>query len=146
MTDRQLPTALAEIRDDFLAVTPSERLQLLLEFSRDLPVLPERYAEHPDLLERVVECQSPVYIFTEVDAQRRVHLHATAPEQAPTTRGFASVLAHGLDGLTVEETLDVPDDYPLDLGLTDAVSPLRMRGMVAMLARVKRRLRAEPVA
>lgn len=146
MTDRQLPTALAEIRDDFLAVTPSERLQLLLEFSRDLPVLPERYAEHPDLLERVVECQSPVYIFTEVDAQRRVHLHATAPEQAPTTRGFASVLAHGLDGLTVEETLDVPDDYPLDLGLTDAVSPLRMRGMVAMLARVKRRLRAEPAA
>ena len=144
MTDRALPTALAEIRDDFLAVTPSERLQLLLEFSRDLPALPERYAEHPDLLERVVECQSPVYIFTDVDADGRVHMHATAPEQAPTTRGFASVLAQGLDGLTVEEALAVPDDYPLELGLTDAVSPLRMRGMVAMLGRVKRRLRAEP--
>ena len=141
-----LPTALAEIREEFLAVTVPERLQLLLEFSKELPGLPGRYADHPDLMERVVECQSPVYIFTEVDGDGLVHIHATAPEQAPTTRGFASVLAQGLDGLTVDEALAVPDDYPLDLGLTEAVSPLRMRGMVAMLGRVKRRLRAENAA
>lgn len=147
MTDpTPLPEALAEIREEFLAVTQPERLQLLLEFSRELPALPERYADHPDLLERVEECQSPVFIFTEVDDAGLVHLHATAPEQAPTTRGFASILAQGIDGLTVEQTLAVPDDYPLDLGLTEAVSPLRIRGMVALLGRVKRQLRESQAA
>ncbi len=58
MTEQQLPEALAQIRDDFLALEQRERLQLLLEFSNALPELPERYADHPDLLERVEECQS----------------------------------------------------------------------------------------
>lgn len=141
-----LPGPLAAIREDFLGVTPQERVQLLLEFSRELPALPERYAGHPELLERVIECQSPVYIFAELDDDRRVHVHATAPEQSPTTRGFASVLAQGLDGLTLEEALAVPDDYPLDLGLTEAISPLRMRGMVGMLGRIKRQLREKSAA
>jgi cysteine desulfuration protein SufE len=135
-----LPAALTETREDFLALDVRDRLQLLLEFSNDLPELPARYAEHPDLLERVVECQSPVYIFVEV-ADGGVHMHATAPAESPTTRGFASILAQGLDGLTVDEVFAIPDDYPQSLGLAEAVSPLRVRGMTAMLARVKRQLR-----
>jgi len=68
-------------------------------------------------------------------------MHATAPREAPTTRGFASILAQGLDGMTVDEVLAVPDDYPQTIGLNDAVSPLRIRGMTAMLGRAKRQLR-----
>jgi len=135
-----LPAQLAEIRDDFLALGVRDRLQLLLEFSQELPELPERYRDHPDLFERVEECQSPVYIFSETDASGAVHLHATAPVEAPTTRGFASILAQGLDGLSVEDVLAVPGDYPQSLGLTEAVSPLRIRGMTAMLARIKAQL------
>jgi cysteine desulfuration protein SufE len=134
-----LPEQLAEIRDDFLALEVKERLQLLLEFSQELPELPGRYGEHPDLLERVEECQSPVFIFVEVgDA---VQLFATAPREAPTTRGFASILVQGLSGLSPEELLSVPDDFPSSLGLTEAVSPLRIRGMTGMLGRIKRQVR-----
>ena len=141
MTDATLPDALVEIREEFLALDVRNRLQLLLEFSNELPELPARYADHPDLLERVVECQSPVFLFVEV-TDGRVHLHATAPREAPTTRGFASILAQGLDGLTVEQVLDdVPDDYPQTIGLTEAVSPLRIRGMTALLGRAKRQIR-----
>ena len=136
----ELPESFADIRDDFLALDEPERLQLLLEFANDLPELPEHYREHPDLLERVEECQSPVYIFTEVD-DGRVRLHATAPREAPTTRGFASILAHGVDGLSVAQVLDLPADFPSTLGLSNAVSPLRLRGMSGMLARIKRQLR-----
>lgn len=141
MTDYVLPPSLAEIQQDFLALEVKDRLLLLLEFSNDLPALPERYNDHPDLLERVEECQSPVFIFTEIDDEDRVHFHASAPKEAPTTRGFASILAHGLDSLTVDELLEVPDDYPQSLGLTEAVSPLRIRGMTAMLGRAKRQIR-----
>jgi cysteine desulfuration protein SufE len=135
-----LPAALAETREDFLALGVKDRLTLLLDFSNELPELPERYRDHPDLLERVEECQSPVYIFVEVDGAGLVHMHATAPAEAPTTRGFASILAQGLDGLTPDEVLAVPADYPQTLGLGEAVSPLRVRGMSGMLARAKRQL------
>ena len=145
MADR-LPAALEEIKTDFRALEIRDRLQLLLEFSNELPALPEQYAEHPDLLERVEECQSPVFIFVDIDDSDVVHLYATAPKEAPTTRGFASILVQGLAGLTVEEVLAVPDDYPSDLGLTEAVSPLRIRGVTALLGRTKRQIREKIAA
>ena len=150
MSDPSLPSALASIRDDFLALEQNERLLLLLEFANELPELPAAYADHPDLLERVEECQSPVFIFVDVEPADSVagivHLHATAPKEAPTTRGFASILVQGLAGLTAEQVLDVPDDYPLTLGLTEAVSPLRIRGMSALLGRTKRQVREKTAA
>ncbi len=142
----ELPAQLAEIRTDFRELGVKDRLQLLLEFSNELPELPEQYLSHPDLLERVEECQSPVFIFVEVDENQIVHLYATAPKEAPTTRGFASILVQGLAGLTVEQVLAVPDDYPSDLGLTEAVSPLRIRGMTALLGRTKRQIREKTAA
>lgn len=136
-----LPAQLAEIQEDFLALEQKDRLLLLLEFANDLPELPQKFQDHPDLLERVVECQSPVFIFVDVDANSAFHLHATAPRESPTTRGFASILAHGLEGLSTDQVLAVPDDYPQSIGLSEAVSPLRLRGMSAMLGRAKRQLR-----
>lgn len=143
MSEAALPATLAEIRDDFLAVEPKDRLLLLLEFSEELPELPERYREHPDLLERVEECQAPVFIFAEVTPEGGFALCATAPEEAPTTRGFASILVQGLSPLSPAEVLAVPNDFPFMIGLTEAVSPLRMRGMVGMLSRIKRLVREQ---
>lgn len=152
MTTNTMPAALAEIVDDFQAVDERERLQLLLEFSQALPELPERYRDHPEMLEQVVECQSPLFITIETapapegapaSAGPVVRLYFSAPPEAPTTRGFASVLHEGLDGLTAAEILAVPDDMPEELGLTRLVSPLRMRGMSAMLGRIKRKVRGE---
>jgi len=146
MTDQYLPDSLVEIRDDFLALGVRDRLVMLLEFANELPELPERYRDHPDLFERVEECQSPVYLFVEVDDENIVHLYATAPKEAPTTRGFASILTQGLAGLTVEQVLAVPEDYPLTIGLTEAVSPLRIRGMMALLGRTKHQIRRNQAA
>lgn len=126
--------------EDFNSIGIKDRLNLLLEFSENLPALPPRYADHTDLLERVEECQSPIFLFVEVK-DGLVRLFFTAPEEAPTTRGFASILHAAMDGLTVEQTLAVDDDFPSKIGLTEAVSPLRIRGMRGMLARIKRQVR-----
>lgn len=144
MSEQQIPTQLAEIRDEFLDLELRDRLQLLLEFANELPELPERYRDHPDLFERVEECQSPVFIFIEVE-NNTVHMYATAPPEAPTTRGFASILAQGLSGLSSTEVLELSDDFPQTLGLAKAVSPLRLRGMTGMLARAKRQIRLKGV-
>jgi cysteine desulfuration protein SufE len=140
-----LPEALAGIVEDFGALGEPDRLQLLLDFSRELPAPPERYAGHRDQMEAVVECQSPLYLAVEV-TDGVVHLFFDAPPEAPTTRGFAGILREGLEGLTVPQLLAVPDDVPHRLGLDGAVSPLRLRGMAGMLARIKRQVRARAAA
>lgn len=145
MTSPDLPQALADIREEFLALTVPDRLQLLLEFANGLPPIPERFADHPELLEPVPECQSPIAFVTEIDDDAegrgaRVHFYASAPPGAPTSRGFAGILAEGLDGLTPQEVAAIPSDYPLTIGLAEAVSPLRLRGMTALLGRAKRQI------
>ena len=134
---------LQEIVDDFRDVPDKDRLQLLLEFSQELPALPERYAAHRDLMEPVPECQTPLFLAVEVDPDEVVHLFFDAPAEAPTTRGFAAILHAGLDGLGVQEVLDTPAEFSHRLGLSDLVSPLRLRGMAAMLARIKRQVREQ---
>lgn len=141
MTTPELPVGLAEIRDEFLELAESERLQLLLEFSDELPDVPERLADRPELFERVAECQSPVFIIVEVEEDNTVRMHAKAPAEAPTTRGFASILVQGISGLSDEAVLAIPDDFPQTIGLTRAVSPLRLSGMTGMLMRTKRHVR-----
>jgi cysteine desulfuration protein SufE len=147
-TATPLPPALEEIAEDFSSASAPEKLQLLLEFSDELPELPERYAGHDELLERVDECQSPLFLVVEVsdDEGQSVHLFFHAPAESPTTRGFAGILHEGLDGLPAAEVLAVPDDAPYRFGLGEAVSPLRLRGMVAMLSRIKRQVRLRTAA
>jgi cysteine desulfuration protein SufE len=126
---------------DFEILRDSERLDLLLEFSEALPELPARYADHPELLERVEECQSPIFLFVEIDEQGLVRLFFSAPPESPTTRGFASLLFSVIDGLPVAEALDFDLDFPFKLSLSTAVSALRLRGMLGILSRIKRQLR-----
>ena len=141
MTTTALHPRLQEIVDEFHDVPDKDRLQLLLEFSQDLPDLPERYAENRDRMEPVPECQTPLFLAVEVEPDETVHLYFDAPAEAPTTRGFAAILHAGLDGLDADEVLATPPEFSGELGLSELVSPLRLRGMAAMLGRIKRQVR-----
>lgn len=135
----RLDSQVDELAADFAALSIQDRLNLLLEFSESLPEVPQALKEHPDLLERVVECQSPVFLLVEVQ-DSVVTIHFTVPREAPTTRGFASILHSLLNGKSVEEVLGASDSIPDSLSLSDAVSPLRLRGMRGMLHRIKRQV------
>jgi cysteine desulfuration protein SufE len=140
-----LPPGLAEIVAEFAEVTEPQRLELLLEFSRDLPALPAHLLARHAAMEPVPECQAALFLLVEVDAPgdagSAVHLFFDAPAQAPTTRGFAAVLHAGLDGIAVRDLLAVPDNVPHFLGISTAVSPRRLNGMAAMVYRIKRQVR-----
>lgn len=134
-----LPAPLAEVVSDFAEVQGQDKLRLLLEFANELPALPSHLAE--SAMEPVPECQSPLFLHVDASDPNRVRLHFSAPAEAPTTRGFASILAAGLDEQPAADILAVPEDFYTELGLAALISPLRLRGMSAMLARIKRRLR-----
>jgi cysteine desulfuration protein SufE len=133
-----MPPALQEIVEEFADAPRELRLAMLLDFSNGLPPLPERYGE-AGLLERVHECQTPFFVAAEVD-DGRVHVFFDAPPEAPTTRGYAGVLKAGLDGATVDEVLETPSDFFTGMGLAELISPLRLRGMGAILAHIKRQI------
>jgi cysteine desulfuration protein SufE len=129
---------LQQIVDEFGEAPKAFRLTILLDFANNLPPLPEGIDR--DAFEQVHECQTPFFVATEVGDDGRVALHFDAPPEAPTTRGYAGVLAAGLSGGTVDEVLDTPADFFVKMGLGELISPLRLRGMGAILARVKRQL------
>lgn len=134
-----IPAALAEVVSDFKDVEGQDKLALLLEFADELPPLPAELEEAA--MEPVPECQSPLFLHVDAADREHVRLFFSAPAEAPTTRGFAAILATGLDRQSAETILAVPDDFYTDLGLAKLISPLRLRGMSAMLSRIKNRLK-----
>lgn len=142
----QLPERLQEIVDQFAGGSKRLRTQGLLQYGDRLPELPDRLREDGDRLEQVHECQTPFFLHTEVEANGTVRLFFDAPPEAPTVRGYAGILHAGLDGCTAEEILAVPDEFYRDMGLEEVVSSLRLRGMGAIVARLKRQVRERAAA
>lgn len=125
---------------DMFASAPKEvRLQALLDYSRRLPDLPIRFTEHPELLEKVPECQTPFALVVEGE-DGAVRLYFQVPAESPTVRGFAGILHDALDGAPPSEILAVPDDFYQRMGLQEVISGQRLRGMGAILYRLKRRV------
>jgi cysteine desulfuration protein SufE len=127
-----------------MAASPKDfKIEALLDYSRRIPALPD----HVDRgsLEQVHECQTPFFLLTEIDHDGAVHMFFEAPPEAPTVRGFAGLLFDGLEGETADTILDVPDDFIYAMGLEEVVTPQRLNGMRAILARIKRQLTATTV-
>ena len=122
----------------FKAADRQTRLETLLDYSKKLAPLPERYeAEKQQGHNRVHECQTPVYLWVELD-QGRVHIHADVPRESPTVRGFISLLARTLDNQTPEAVAQLPDDLLDQLGLSETLGMTRTQGLTAILNRIKR--------
>ena len=122
----------------FKAADRQTRLETLLDYSKKLPPLPDRYeAEKQQGHNRVHECQTPVYLWVEVD-EGKVHIHADVPRESPTVRGFISLLARTLDNQTPEAVAQLPDDLLDQLGLSETLGMTRTQGLTAILNRIKR--------
>src|ERR1700676_622770 len=100
-------TKLDQIVGEFADLEPRERLELLLEFAEGLPPLPPRYQAEKDRGEhRVHECQTPVFLWVEVN-DGRVQVYADVAPEAPTVKGFVNILVEAFNGATADEALEV---------------------------------------
>jgi cysteine desulfuration protein SufE len=126
----------------FQAADRQTRLETLLDYSKKLAPLPERYQLAKQEGEnRVHECQTPVYLWVDVQ-DGRVHIHADVPRESPTVRGFISLLARALDNETPETVARLPDDLLDQLGLSETLGMTRTQGLTAILSRIKRSVAA----
>ena len=138
-----LPPRLEEIVEEFADLPDDLRLEALLDYSRRVPPLPPELGANRDALEQVHECQTPFFVATEVGEDGTVELFFDAPPEAPTTRGFAGVLYEGLNGASADEVLATPETFYSAMGLERVISPLRLRGIAAILGRLKRQVRVK---
>lgn len=125
----------------FSAADRNTRLETLLDYARKLPDLPERYQAQLALTQPVAECQTPVYLWTEL-VEGKVRLFAEVPRESPTVRGYVSLLLRGLDGATPEEVAAVPADLLERLGLVETLGMMRVQGLTAILRRIKQAVAA----
>ncbi|MGD2061623.1 MAG: SufE family protein [Acidimicrobiia bacterium] len=132
---------LQKIAEMFADAPRQVRLQALLDYSRRLPDLPPRLEDDPDLLVVVPECQTPFALRVERE-NGGVRIYFKVPAEAPTVRGYAGILHDALDGAPPDEILEVPNDFYQYMGLQEAVSGQRLRGMGAILARLKAEVEA----
>ncbi len=139
-----LPSRLQQIVDLFATAPKELRLQVLLDYVNKVPPLPPEL-QTEGALERVHECQTPFFVATRVD-NGSVELFFDAPPEAPTTRSYAGILYEGLNAEPVEKVLAVPDHFYLEMGLGEAITPLRLRGMAAILRTIKRQIRDKTAA
>lgn len=130
-----------EIINQFQSLDYGFRLDLLLDYAEKLPKLPKKYQTARDAgLNRIQECQTPVYLWVDV-AHDKVSLFADVAEQAPTVKGFVSILVRTLSGLSAEEILKIQDDLIFKLGLGQHIGMVRVQGLSSILPRIKREIR-----
>jgi cysteine desulfuration protein SufE len=128
---------LDEIVAEFAELEPRERLELLLDFADGLPALPPEYQNNGEKsANRVHECQTPVYLWVKVQ-DGRVEIYAQVPEETPTVRGFLGILVDAFSGAAPEEVLAVKPHLLTRLGLVEALGMVRMRGLSAIVNRIK---------
>jgi cysteine desulfuration protein SufE len=134
------------LAEQFQMVDMPMRLELLLEYSEQLPPLPDAYRTLRDAgMNMVHECQAPVFLMVEVK-DGRVRLHADVPREAPTARGFTSILLEAFDGATPEEIAAAPVDALHRLGLDKLLGMQRMRGLSAIYQRIKNEVARQAAA
>lgn len=121
----------------FRAASREMRLQLLLAYARKLPELPSELIPARDAgLNRIQECQSPVYLWVATD-QGKLRIHADVPQEAPTVRGFVSFLVSVLDGHPPSAAAGLPATLLEDMGLAEVLGPMRTQGLGGVIRRVR---------
>jgi len=137
MTTTQLPPKLEEIVADFSYCQGQEKLEYLLEYAEKLPSLPAWLNDQQADMDQVHECMTPVFVYAE-NRDGTLHYHFDIPPEAPTVRGFASVLHEGVNGSTPQQVLEIPDQFYLQMGLQHVITGQRLNGIGAMLIHMKR--------
>jgi cysteine desulfuration protein SufE len=132
-----LPVRLQEIIEDFQLSEGREKLELLLQFAERMPPLPDWLAQAHEQMEFVPECMTPVYVQAET-ADHQMTFYFDVPQESPTVRGFAALMAEGLQGASPDQVLNIPADFYLQMGLEGVLTHQRLNGISAILAHMKR--------
>jgi len=136
-TGEHLPDAIGRVLRRFRAMDRADKMQALVQYSRRLEPVPERYADVDRAAFIVPECQTRVDIFPEVH-DGKMHFYADVNvRQSPTVAAVLAIVFAAVNDQPPSVTLAIPHDFvPIlmeGMGLN-----AREVGLNAMITRLKR--------
>lgn len=132
-----VPPSVERILKRFRALSREDKMQALVQYSKQLEPVPERFLALDREQFTVPECQTRVDLFPEmVDGKLHVYAELNC-RQSPTIAAFLAILFSAINDQPPEVALAIPNDFVsqvmADIGLSS-----REVGLNAMLARIKR--------
>lgn len=139
---------LEKIVGEFREADRQGMIELLRDYSEDLPEVPGRILERMDRdSSRVHECETPVFVWVEPE-NGAVRIFADVPgPDFPTVKGLVSILVNAFDGLSPGEIESAPADFISSMGLVELLGMRRIWGISAVYSRIRdevKRIRKEP--
>ncbi len=127
---------LAEINAEFEELDdPTDRMTYLVEIGKTLPPLDDRLRTEAN---RVLGCQSMVWLVASERAGTPPTLTFTADSDAPMVRGLIAILLAVFSGKTPAEILAFPiEDLLARLKLRSFITPMRSNGLYSMIKRIR---------
>ncbi len=137
MADSTLPPTIARTLQRFAALGREEKMQALVQYSKKLEPLPERYAAIDRTNYTIPECQTRVDIFPDV-RDGKMHFYADVNvRQSPTIAAVLAIVFSAVNDQSPQVTLDIPQDFVRTL-MEGVGLHTREVGLNAMINRLKR--------
>lgn len=114
-----------------------DKMQALVQYSKKLEPVPERYVDVDRTAFTVPECQTRVDLFPEVH-DGRMHFYADVnARQSPTVAAVLAIIFSAVNDQPARATLAIPQDFVRNL-MEGMGLHAREFGLNAMVARLKR--------
>jgi cysteine desulfuration protein SufE len=134
---QQLPASIQRVLDYFRKLSREDKMQALVQYSKKLEPLPERFAALDRAPFTVPECQTRVDVFPELRDGKLYFYADLNPRQSPTIAAFLAILFTAVNGQSPATTLSIPQDFVRNV--MDSIGlGAREVGLSAMVERLKR--------
>lgn len=136
-TSPQLPPSIERVLRQFRMMSREEKMAALVQYSKKLEPLPERFARLDRSDFTVPECNTRVDIFPEV-RDGTVHFYADVnARQSPTVAAVLALVFRAVNDQPPATTLAIPNDFVRQLMESIGLGT-REVGLNAMVERLKR--------
>jgi cysteine desulfuration protein SufE len=141
----QTPPSIQRVLDYFRKLSREDKMQALVQYSKKLEPLPDRFKALDRAPFTVPECQTRVDVFPEVH-DGKLHFYADLnPRQSPTIAAFLAILFTAVNEQPPQTTLAIPPDFVRNVMESIGLGA-REVGLNAMVERLKRYAREAETA
>ena len=133
----QTPPSIQRVLDYFRKLSREDKMQALVQYSKKLEPLPERFQALDRAPFTVPECQTRVDVFPEVRDGKLWFYADLNPRQSPTIAAFLAILFSAVNGQPPQTTLAIPSDFVRNVMESIGLGA-REVGLNAMVERLKR--------
>lgn len=135
-----IPPSVDRVLRLFRSMEREEKMQALVQYSKKLEPLPERFRDLDRAGFTVPECQTRVDIIPEVVDGKMYFYADLNTRQSPTIAAVLAIVFGAVNGQPPSTTLDIPGDFVRTL--MDSIGlGAREAGLNAMIMRLKRHAR-----